>query len=93
MLRCTVCDYLYASTVLRTEVQNGIEYVQHIIAIVKETSKPMFTNRAGNPPKTKVWQTFKTLQKTETAIFIYIYTHLWPSFSFYNNLYPLTRIF
>ena len=30
----------------------------------------------GNPPKTKVWQTFMTLQKTETAIFIYIYSSL-----------------
>ena len=28
----------------------------------------------GNPPKTKVWQTFKTLQKTETAIFIYTFS-------------------
>ena len=30
----------------------------------------------GNSPKTKVWQIFKTLQKTETAIFIYIYSSL-----------------
>ena len=30
----------------------------------------------GNPPKTKAWQTFKTPQKTETAIFIYIYSSL-----------------
>ena len=30
----------------------------------------------GNPPKTTVWQTFKTLQKTKTAIFIYTYSSL-----------------
>ena len=30
----------------------------------------------GNTPKTKVWQTFKTMQKTETAGFIYIYSSL-----------------
>ena len=30
----------------------------------------------GNPPKTKVWQNFTTLQKTETANFIYMHSSM-----------------
>ena len=52
----------------------------------------MVDNVRGGISKCIGVQNFKILQKTETQ-FLFIYTHLWPTFSFYNNLCPLTRIF
>ena len=46
----------------------------------------------GRTKENKGVQTFKILQKTETVI-LFIYSPLWPTFSFYNNLCPRTRIF